>query len=93
MPLPTRLSGGSSGTNGGNGGNGGTGGNGVSGHGRRTSNVEPIPNARATTAERYFDPATDVDVRKRDTQAVLSRFMKVGTFSQSGGQGDVPEKR
>jgi hypothetical protein len=32
---------------------------------------------------RYFDPATDVDVRKRDTQEVLTRFMKVGTFSQN----------
>lgn len=38
---------------------------------------------------RYFDPATDVDVRKRDTQDVLSRFMKVGAFAQ-GSPGSAP---
>jgi len=36
---------------------------------------------------RVFDPSTDVDMRKRDSQKVLSRFMQVGSFSQSGGAG------
>jgi glycogenin glucosyltransferase len=38
--------------------------------------------AHGQTGSRYFDPKTDVDVRKRDTQKVLSQFMKVGGFGQ-----------
>ena len=38
--------------------------------------------AHGPPGSRYFDPKTDVDVRKRDTQKVLSQFMKVGGFGQ-----------
>jgi glycogenin glucosyltransferase len=41
-------------------------------------------NGGKVSGGRYFDPATDVDVRKRDTQEVLTRFMKVGSFAQPG---------
>lgn len=56
-------------------------------HDRRTSyssdQREQVAPAQARPASRIFDPSTDVDVRKRDTQNVLSRFMKVGSFAQS----------
>lgn len=35
---------------------------------------------------RIWDPSTDVDVRKRDTQNVLSRFMKVGGLGKEEGK-------
>jgi hypothetical protein len=38
-------------------------------------------------ATRVFDPSTDVDMRKKDSQKVLSRFMQAGSFAQSGGAG------
>jgi glycogenin glucosyltransferase len=44
------------------------------------------PNHNAGTT-RVFDPSTDVDMRKKDSQKVLSRFMQAGAFSQSGGAG------
>jgi len=43
--------------------------------------------AHGSGGSRYFDPKTDVDVRKRDTQKVLSQFMKVGGFAQQDGLG------
>lgn len=43
---------------------------------------------RSTRVSRIFDPSTDVDVRKRDTQQVLSRFMQVGAFARTGGAGE-----
>lgn len=59
-------------------------------HGRRTSADVPTSATGAvaesdgltaagepkTKASRTFDPATDIDVRKRDTQEVLTRFMR-----------------
>jgi glycogenin glucosyltransferase len=36
---------------------------------------------------RVFDPSTDVDMRKKDSHKVLSRFMQAGAFGQSGGAG------
>lgn len=53
-----------------------------------------IPDASRTNpnlpvnVSRIFDPSTDVDVRKRDTQQVLSRFMQVGAFARTGGAGE-----
>jgi hypothetical protein len=43
-----------------------------------------VPRAKAS---RTWDPNTDVDVRKRDTQEVLSRFMKAGGFGRGGDEG------
>ncbi len=51
----------------------------ISGQAQYTSD-SPEPRA-----SRIWDPSTDVDVRKRDTQNVLSRFMKVG--GMPGGSG------
>lgn len=35
-------------------------------------------------ATRHFDPSTDVDMRKRETQKVLTRFMQAGSFRPAG---------
>lgn len=43
---------------------------------------------RSVRVSRVFDPATDVNVRKHDTQQVLSRFMQVGAFARTGGGGE-----
>lgn len=43
---------------------------------------------RPVSVTRIFDPSTDVDMRKRDSHQVLSRFMQVGAFAQSGGAGE-----
>ncbi|WVQ85140.1 hypothetical protein IAT38_007305 [Cryptococcus sp. DSM 104549] len=37
-------------------------------------------------ATRVWDPSTDVDVRRRDSQEVLSRFMKAASLGQGGGR-------
>ena len=42
-----------------------------------TESGVPRPDQRAT---RKFDPSTDPDVRKKDTEQVLSRFMQGGSF-------------
>ena len=36
-------------------------------------------------ASRRFDPSTDVDARKKETQQVLNRFIHAGAFAQGGG--------
>ena len=48
------------------------------------STTNPTHNTGTT---RVFDPSTDVDMRKKDSQKVLSRFMQAGSFAQSGGAG------
>jgi hypothetical protein len=45
------------------------------------------PNLPQTTT-RVFDPSTDVDMRKRDSQQVLTRFMQAGTFGQPSGSSN-----
>ena len=39
---------------------------------------------RLVSVSRIFDPSTDVDMRKRDSHQVLSRFMQAGSFSKEG---------
>jgi hypothetical protein len=51
------------------------------------STTDHNPN-KQVSASRVFHPSTDVDMRKRDSQQVLSRFMRAGAFSQSGGAGE-----
>jgi hypothetical protein len=46
--------------------------------------VGGLDTSRQHKPSRTWDPSTDVDVRKRDTQEVLSRFMKAGSFARSG---------
>ena len=58
------------------GGKGGVG----NGHGQGNGNRvgSPVPPVQPRQASRTFDPSTDIEVRKRNTQEVLSRFLKVG---------------
>lgn len=48
------------------------------------STTNPSHNTGTT---RVFDPSTDVDMRKKDSHKVLSRFIQAGAFGQSGGAG------
>ncbi|KAK4686846.1 hypothetical protein P7C73_g3279, partial [Tremellales sp. Uapishka_1] len=44
--------------------------------------VSGVGNGGRKAAGRVWDASTDVEVRKRDTQEVLSRFLKAGTFAK-----------
>jgi len=48
---------------------------------------QSLPQIGERSAGRYFPPETDLDKRKEDTHAVLTRFMKEASVSQTGGLG------
>ena len=76
---------------------------GQGGHGRRPSTEartnEGVPLGRGSGLPqigegqarsgpgRYFSPETDLDERKKDSHAVLTRFMREASHAQSGGLG------
>jgi glycogenin glucosyltransferase len=57
-------------------------------HDHDPSTTDHNPN-KPVSASRVFHPSTDVDMRKRDSQQVLSRFMQAGSFAKPGGSGSA----